>query len=108
MVFIPFYVDQNPNRLSSFRNSLRSRLRSSFRQRPSQQRKSCIALGQNGKPAAAMCRQTETSIRVQLNSVSQIDRVSRVIFPLFFSLLNFIYWIIYLQAERNIDKQLVG
>jgi len=47
----------------------------------------------------------ETSIRVQLNSVSQIDRASRVIFPIAFLGMNFMYWYIYLLAERNIDLQ---
>uniref|UniRef100_T1IP38 Neurotransmitter-gated ion-channel ligand-binding domain-containing protein n=1 Tax=Strigamia maritima TaxID=126957 RepID=T1IP38_STRMM len=37
-----------------------------------------------------------TQHREQMNSVSQIDRVSRVIFPLTFLLINLCYWYLYL------------
>lgn len=83
-------------RLSSLRNSLRNRLRASFRGH---------SRGTRRSPAVVTGQVQDTSVRVQLNSVSQIDRVSRVIFPLAFIGMNFIYWYIYLRAERNYDQQ---
>ena len=87
-------------RLSSFRNSLRNRLRQSFN-RSNNIRRPYLTF--DSKKMNDPVR--ESSIRVQLNSVSQIDRASRVIFPITFLIMNFVYWYIYLQAENNIDKQ---
>ncbi len=38
-----------------------------------------------------------------LNSVSQIDKISRVLFPLCFGLLNIFYWYSYLKHSERID-----
>lgn len=40
----------------------------------------------------------------QLNSVSKIDRASRVLFPLAFLLTNIVYWYTYLRAEMKLDQ----
>ena len=36
-----------------------------------------------------------------LNSVSRIDKLSRIIFPLVFFMLNIIYWAVYLEVEMH-------
>ena len=36
-----------------------------------------------------------------LNSVSRIDKLSRIIFPVVFFVLNIIYWTIYLEVELH-------
>ena len=41
--------------------------------------------------------------RIALNSLSQIDRFSRFIFPLSFFLLNVVYWYIYLKRSERIS-----
>ena len=38
-----------------------------------------------------------------LNSVSQIDKISRIVFPMAFSLLNGFYWFSYLKHSQRID-----
>lgn len=39
------------------------------------------------------------SLPIRLNSVSQIDVVARVVFPICFLLINYFYWITYLGDE---------
>ncbi|KFM76354.1 Gamma-aminobutyric acid receptor alpha-like protein, partial [Stegodyphus mimosarum] len=36
----------------------------------------------------------------QLNSVSKVDKASRVVFPLVFLFINLIYWFTYLNDSR--------
>lgn len=87
---LPTGVDNvvyNSNRLSSFRSSLRNRFRHSFRQRSENHRRSAVSTSEHRN----VCKR-DTSIRVQLNSVSQIDRVSRLVFPIAYLLMNFVYW----------------
>lgn len=43
-------------------------------------------------------KKSET-ISFHLNSVSQIDRMSRVLFPIAFIVINIMYWHMYLSAE---------
>ncbi|CAG2109427.1 unnamed protein product [Medioppia subpectinata] len=43
------------------------------------------------------------AITLQLNSVSKIDRISRVIFPLLFVIMNLVYWYTFLRAEMKFD-----
>jgi len=38
------------------------------------------------------------------NSVSKIDRMSRVLFPVLFSSFNLVYWATYLSREPNIKN----
>ena len=38
-----------------------------------------------------------------LNSVSQIDKISRIVFPMAFILLNGFYWFSYLKHSQRID-----
>ena len=38
-----------------------------------------------------------------LNSVSQIDRISRIVFPMAFIALNGFYWFTYLKHSQRID-----
>ena len=38
-----------------------------------------------------------------LNSVSKIDKISRIVFPLAFGLLNVFYWYSYLKHSERID-----
>jgi hypothetical protein len=45
------------------------------------------------------------SISFQLNSVSKIDRIARIIFPLAFIIMNLVYWYTYLRAEMKFDAQ---
>lgn len=41
-----------------------------------------------------------------VNSVSQIDRVSRVVFPVSFLLFNVLYWVLYLRSvETRLNYQ---
>ena len=47
-------------------------------------------------------RNTKGDNEIALNSLSQIDRFSRFIFPLTFFLLNVAYWYIYLKRSERI------
>ena len=38
-----------------------------------------------------------------LNSVSQIDKISRIVFPAAFAMLNGFYWYSYLKHSQRID-----
>ena len=42
------------------------------------------------------------------NSVSQIDKISRIVFPLAFALLNGCYWFNYLKVSARIDSFLLA
>jgi hypothetical protein len=44
-----------------------------------------------------------TNPLMTLNSVSQIDKISRIVFPLAFMLLNVFYWFNYLKQSEKID-----
>lgn len=52
-------------------------------------------------------RSRNQMVTFQLNSVSQIDRISRVVFPISFAIVNFFYWNYYLQAEDKLDAELL-
>jgi len=41
-----------------------------------------------------------------LNSVSQIDKISRIVFPLAFFTLNAFYWYTYLKHSERIELQI--
>lgn len=95
------YSIETQHRCVGFRDSITNRLRASFSRQS----------GRGGGEArtrvtSSVHRHGNTSVHIQLNSVSQIDRVSRVIFPIAFILMNFVYWFVYLRAERNIDLKL--
>lgn len=74
------------NRFSSFRESVNRGL------------KSLSNVG--GKRSVTIAATTGHTISFQLNSISHIDRVSRIIFPLAFLITNFLYWTTYLADEK--------
>lgn len=41
---------------------------------------------------------------MQFNSVSKIDKISRIVFPLLFFIINLFYWYIYLSKSRRMSK----
>ena len=53
-----------------------------------------------GKRSVTINATTGHTISFQLNSISHIDRVSRVIFPLAFLITNFLYWTTYLGDDN--------
>ena len=73
-------IERPLGRFSSFRTSIRN----TFGRRKSDRRQ---------------------SISWQLNSVSKIDKISRVIFPLAFIIMNLVYWYIFLRAEMKYDQE---
>ncbi|XP_067118249.1 gamma-aminobutyric acid receptor alpha-like isoform X1 [Centruroides vittatus] len=51
-------------------------------------------------PKTKRKKKKKRKIIMQLNSVSKIDRISRVLFPVIYLIINFIYWFTYLGGER--------
>ena len=78
------------NRFSSFRNSFNSMTSS----RKDKKKKGLSRTGTRTAPR-------EETIPFQLNSVSQIDKFCRVIFPLTFIVVNYFYWNLYLNDEED-------
>lgn len=60
--------------------------------------------------AERLRRQSNEAIRrqrsrgTQFNSVSKIDKISRIVFPLLFFIINLFYWYIYLSRSRRMSK----
>jgi hypothetical protein len=73
------------NRFSSFRNSFNSMTNNRNKKKK--------------KPGRTAPR--EETIPFQLNSVSQIDKFCRVVFPLTFIIVNYFYWNNYLHDEED-------
>ncbi|RWS29987.1 GABA-gated ion channel-like protein [Leptotrombidium deliense] len=70
-------ANKSMNRISSLRASINRGLKRTFSRNKSK----------------------KETVTFQLNSVSQIDRISRIVFPFAFIIINFIYWNTYLTAE---------
>ncbi|CAL8117419.1 unnamed protein product [Orchesella dallaii] len=52
-------------------------------------------------------RQRAAALESSTNSVSRIDTISRVLFPVSFTILNIIYWIIYMNMSDECPRQAV-
>lgn len=83
-------VSSSFNRFSSFRESVNQRLKSLSGSSSGIHTKRSVTIGSN----------TGHTISFQLNSVSDIDKVSRIIFPLAFLITNFLYWTTYLADDN--------
>lgn len=50
-------------------------------------------------------RQRAATLEGSSNSVSKIDKISRILFPVSFMILNIIYWIIYTHRSDECPRQ---
>ncbi|XP_058788992.1 gamma-aminobutyric acid receptor alpha-like isoform X2 [Phymastichus coffea] len=55
------------------------------------------------EPRQRAARQPRRRAQPRYNSVSKIDRASRLVFPLFFLAINLFYWFAYLSRSKRID-----
>ncbi|RWS11223.1 GABA-gated ion channel-like protein [Dinothrombium tinctorium] len=75
------FANKSINRFSSLRASINRGLKRTF----------------------SRSKSKKETVSFQLNSVSQIDRISRIVFPFAFVIINFIYWNTYLGADTTQD-----
>lgn len=63
---------------------------------------STIAKGSTVDPSKPKADGKATENKKTFNSVSKIDRMSRIMFPVLFGSFNLVYWATYLNKEPNI------